>query len=62
MKFPELGLAAPGTVSISGGLATFPWDGDDAASLQRIADERALASKRRGKNCLTFGPDAVNLK
>ncbi|MCH2138307.1 MAG: GGDEF domain-containing protein [Phycisphaerales bacterium] len=61
MKFPELGLAAPGAVSISGGLATFPWDGDDAATLQRVADERALASKRRGKNCLTFGPDAVNL-
>lgn len=61
MKFPELGLAAPGAVSISGGLATFPWDGDDAASLQRVADERALTSKRRGKNCLTFGPEAVKL-
>ncbi|MBT5583898.1 MAG: GGDEF domain-containing protein [Phycisphaerae bacterium] len=56
LRFPELGLAAPGRLSISGGLATFPWDGDDPTSLLRIADQRALASKRRGKNCLTFGP------
>ena len=57
MRFPELGLAAPGRLSISGGLATFPWDGDEPTSLLRIADQRALASKRRGKNCLTFGPE-----
>jgi diguanylate cyclase (GGDEF)-like protein len=57
LRFPELGLAAPGRLSISGGLASFPWDGDTAASLIRIADQRALASKRRGKNCLTFGPE-----
>jgi diguanylate cyclase (GGDEF)-like protein len=57
LRFPELGLAAPGRLSISGGLATFPWDGDDTASLLRIADQRSLESKRRGKNCLTFGPD-----
>jgi diguanylate cyclase (GGDEF)-like protein len=61
MRFPELGLAAPGSMSISGGLATFPWDGNDAESLLRMADQRSLASKRRGKNCLTLGPDAVKL-
>ena len=61
MRFPDLGLAAPGSMSISGGLATFPWDGNDAAALLHIADQRALASKRRGKNCLTLGPDAVKL-
>ncbi|MCH2136676.1 MAG: GGDEF domain-containing protein [Phycisphaerales bacterium] len=61
MKFPQLGLAAPGGASISGGLATFPWDGADGATLIRIADERALASKRRGKNCLTFGPEVVDV-
>ncbi|MDG1838115.1 MAG: GGDEF domain-containing protein [Phycisphaerales bacterium] len=60
LRFPELGLAAPGRLSISGGLATFPWDGDDTASLLRIADQRAIESKRRGKNCLTFGPDDVD--
>ncbi len=62
MKFPELGLSAPGGATISGGLATFPWDGDEGSTLLRIADERALESKRRGKNCLTFGPDAVESK
>lgn len=58
MRFPELGLHAPGTLSISGGLASFPWDGHDGASLIRMADERALESKRRGKNCMTIGPGA----
>ena len=58
MRFPELGIHAPGTLSISGGLASFPWDGQDGPELLRIADERALESKRRGKNCLTIGPGA----
>jgi diguanylate cyclase (GGDEF)-like protein len=58
MQFPELGFDAPGTLSISGGLASFPWDGHDGDTLIRMADERALASKRRGKNCLTIGPGA----
>ena len=56
MRFPKLGLDAPGTLSISGGLATFPWDGNDAASLLRHADQLALQSKRNGKNVITFGP------
>lgn len=58
MRFPELGLDAPGTLSISGGLASFPWDGQDGETLLHIADQRALESKRRGKNCLTIGPGA----
>jgi len=58
LRFPELGLEAPGRLSISGGLATFPWDGDEVASLIKMADHRAIESKRRGKNCLTFGPDS----
>jgi diguanylate cyclase (GGDEF)-like protein len=56
MRFPKLGLDAPGTLSISGGLATFPWDGNDATSLLRHADQLALQSKRNGKNVITFGP------
>ena len=59
MRFPKLGLEAPGNLSISAGLSTFPWDSDDAASLLRLADERALASKRKGKNAITFGPDTT---
>lgn len=58
MRFPELGLDAPGTLSISGGLASFPWDGQEGDELLHIADQRALESKRRGKNCLTIGPGA----
>ena len=56
MRFPKLGLDAPGTLSISGGLSTFPWDGNDAASLLKHADQLALQSKRKGKNVITFGP------
>ena len=56
MKFPKLGLDAPGTLSISGGLATFPWDGTRPETLLRHADQLALASKRRGKNVITIGP------
>jgi len=56
MRFPKLGLDAPGTLSISGGLSTFPWDGNDATSLLRHADQLALQSKRKGKNVITFGP------
>ncbi len=56
MNFPKLGLDAPGNLSISGGLATFPWDGTDADGLLRHADQLALQSKRKGKNVITIGP------
>ena len=55
MKFPKLGVDAPGSLTISGGLATFPWDGLTADDLLRLADQRSLMSKRRGKNAITFG-------
>ncbi len=55
MKFPKLGLDAPGTLSVSGGLATYPWDGTDAESLLRHADRLALQSKKKGKNVITLG-------
>lgn len=55
-RFPKLGLDAPGRLTISGGLATFPWDGMTPDDLVRCADHRALESKRRGKNAIEFGP------
>lgn len=58
-KYPKLGPEAPGTLTISGGLATFPWDGHDAESLVERADQLALESKRQGKNALTLGPGAA---
>lgn len=57
-EFPKLGREAAGRLTISGGLATFPWDGDSAAALLRRADELAIQSKRQGKNAITLGPGA----
>ncbi|MCL4196296.1 MAG: diguanylate cyclase [Phycisphaerales bacterium] len=57
-RFPKLSAEAPGTLTISGGLATYPWDGADVASLLEQADQNALLSKRAGKNAITFGPGA----
>ncbi len=54
-RFPKLGIEAPGDLTISGGLATFPWDGQTPAELLRRADELALASKAAGKNQITLG-------
>lgn len=58
-RFPKLGAQAPGSLSISGGLATFPWDGSTPEQLLERADQRALESKRSGKNALTLGPSAI---
>jgi len=55
--FSKLGKDAQGTVSISGGLATFPWDGTEVDSLLRKADERLFESKRHGKNTITIRED-----
>ncbi len=58
LRFPQLGVDAEGSLSISAGLATFPWDGHDGPSLLRHADGLALESKRSGKNSLRFGSGA----
>jgi diguanylate cyclase (GGDEF)-like protein len=55
MRYPKLGPEAHGTLSISAGLATYPWDGTDPQSLLRHADQLAMESKRKGKNALTLG-------
>lgn len=57
--FPKLGAGAPGNLTISGGLATYPWDGTTAESLLERADQLALQSKAAGKNVITLGPGAV---
>jgi diguanylate cyclase (GGDEF)-like protein len=53
-KFPRL-QEAPGPLTVSGGLATYPWDGATAADLLAKADQLALESKRQGKNVITIG-------
>lgn len=55
-RFPKLGYEAPGVLTISGGLAAFPWDGRTPEELLAKADALALESKRAGKNAITLGP------
>jgi diguanylate cyclase (GGDEF)-like protein len=57
-KFHKLHDEAPGTLTISGGIAGYPWDGSTAAELLDKADQMAMQSKRQGKNALIFGPGA----
>lgn len=53
-KFPKL-ADAPGPLTISGGLASYPWDGATPAELLAKADELLLQSKTQGKNVITIG-------
>jgi len=57
--FPKLAEEARGTLTISAGLASYPWDGRTPERLVRLADEMAIRSKRSGKNALTLGPGAL---
>ncbi|UCG16164.1 MAG: GGDEF domain-containing protein [Phycisphaerales bacterium] len=49
-EYSMLGPGARGVLTISGGLATFPWHAASAADLIRRADEALLRAKRAGKN------------
>lgn len=55
-RFTKLSAEAPGTLTISGGIATFPWDGRTPEELVEVADQMAYKSKQQGKNAITFGP------
>ncbi len=57
-NFPKLGDEACGMLTVSGGLASYPWDGSDGESLLALADDLALQSKRSGKNVITMGRGA----
>jgi len=48
--FPHLGSEGTGCITISGGLASFPWDARDGQGLIERADEALLDAKRAGKN------------
>jgi two-component system cell cycle response regulator len=60
-RFPKLAEQARDTLTISGGLASFPWDGQTAQQLIETADRMALESKQQGKNAVKFGPGALML-
>ena len=49
-ELPFLGSRGKGTLTISGGLATFPRDGKSVEELFMLADEALLDAKRSGKN------------
>lgn len=56
-RFPALAEVRE-PLTISGGLAGYPWDGLTPDALMHAADHMLLESKRQGKNALTFGPGA----
>ncbi len=61
-RFPKLLDKAVGRLTVSGGLASFPWDGRTPKELLARADAMALQSKRQGKNAITFGTGAKRSK
>ena len=52
--FPSLGPTAAGTLTISGGLATFPRDGGTCRDLLARADDALRSSKQTGKNTVSL--------
>ncbi len=66
LALPNIGPESPERISISSGLVTYPWDvlnlpgqGTAIEKLLSLGDQRALESKRSGKNKITLGPDAA---
>jgi len=51
-EFPKLGPEAKGGITISGGLASYPWDAKNTRDLINKADEALLQAKRHGKNLI----------
>jgi len=58
-RFPQLtqllSQLPPASLTISGGLATFPWDGNSPEALLQSADRLLIQSKRQGKNVIELG-------
>lgn len=61
-RFPKLGPKAPGRLTVSGGLATYPWDGRTVEELVAHADRLAMDAKRKGKDKITFGPEGADVE
>ena len=51
-EFPLLGPQAVGHLTISGGLAMYPRDGQDVRQLLRSADQALKKGKKAGKNTI----------
>ena len=54
-RFPKLGTEAAGALTVSAGLATFPWDGLTGPDLLKAADANLYHSKDAGKNTINLG-------
>ena len=61
-EFPGLGPEARGVLTISGGLSSFPWDGQTVEALMAASDEALLSAKRSGKNRIYLLGRPDNLK
>lgn len=48
-------------ISLSGGVATFPWDAQSAEELLREADNALYAAKRAGRNRIYFAGDDADI-
>jgi GGDEF domain-containing protein len=54
-EFTELGASGRGTLTISGGLAVFPYDAHNMESLIQAADHALMfGAKHQGKNCINL--------
>ena len=52
-EFPLLGQTGKGSLTVSAGLAVFPWDANDPDALIREADKRLIfGAKKNGKNTI----------
>lgn len=58
-EFSVLGADSPGPLAISGGLATFPWDGRSSSELLAAADRLLIESKCAGKNAIRYGSGVI---
>jgi two-component system cell cycle response regulator len=59
-EFPGLGASGKGVLTISGALASFPWDGRDVAELVEAADQTLVKKAKQGGKDRIFlvGEDA----
>jgi len=54
-EFPSLGPTGLGTLTVSAGLAVFPWDATDPDALIKEADKRLMmGAKKNGKNAISI--------
>ena len=58
-EFECLGAHAPGPLTISGGLACFPWNGHTRPQLLAAADAALLTAKGTGKNCIHLAGESA---